>query len=218
MKRLTKQVLGCLGLVLVGAITVVAYNLPAPAAAVSGSTVTDTVVVTVLEHGSSTPVYPQDGDVVTDDTIHVITDYEGANEIQYYLSYYDEETGTWTDPVLVHSYCPTTEGGICPPANDDEANGRHDFWLTLPHGHGKYTITTKVLGGDHTVTDEKSITITYTDKDIPVPETGGDDIDVADTGIFTNLNIGRADFLITGLIAFFGVAGFSTYLVLRHRK
>ena len=68
------------------------------------------------------------------------------------------------------------------------------------------------------MTDEKSITITYTDKDIPVPETGGDDIDVADTGIFTNLNIGRADFLITGLIAFFGVAGFSTYLVLRHRK
>ncbi|MBR0460966.1 hypothetical protein IJI91_03230 [Candidatus Saccharibacteria bacterium] len=214
MKRLTKHILGFLGLILVGTLTVVAYNLPEPVSATDGNQVTDTVVVTVLEHGSSNIESPKDGSEVNSNIIHVVTDYTDTNELEYYLSYYDESTGQWTEPVLVHNFCPTMPGGVCPPTNDDEASGRHEFDLNLPNGYGKYALTVKLKNGNHVVVNERTVTITYVgSRNIPVPNTG-----VFGAGILSDLNIGRIDFLLTGLIVFFCVAGFSAYLIVRRRK
>ena len=212
MKRLTKRVLGCIGLVFVGVLTVVAYNLPEPVSAADGELeATDTVVVTVLEHGTANITYPENESEVNSNIINVITNYDKANELDYYLSYYDETTGKWTEPVLLHAFCPTMPNGTCPPTNDDEADGRHEFKLNLPNGYGKYTLTVKLKNTAHVVVSEDSVSFTY--MNIPVPDTG-----VFSTGILANLNIGRADFLITGLIVFFCAAGFATYLIIRRRK
>lgn len=119
MKKIRKQILGCFGLGLVAAMTIVAVSLPAPGASALSS-VTDTVQVRVVstEQPTINVTSPVDGgettiespvDVTADyanvETIHVSVDYTDSNGITHHyddvqIISTDQEFGTTSFPLI----------------------------------------------------------------------------------------------------------------------
>ena len=210
MKKITKQFLGCLGLLIVGSMTFIAYNLPEPViAAETTDSVTDTITVTVEEPGKVYFDNIKDGETRIDEiTFTVISSYNKASKVLYYLEYCVESCdnpANWSEKVLVHTEIPS----VLDEHGEGSGTAKFDIAFEKP---GTYRISAE-LYNRNLVPVSGAESIFYFQ--IPVPNTGHY---TTESNIFSNLNIAKTDFLITGLIIFFGFAGFSTYLILRKRK
>lgn len=203
MKHITKRILGYVGLFLVVAMTVVAYNLPAPA--VATDMITDTITVTVVEPGTVEIIKPENGGTMIRDNGDKRIEFSYSGVVSAHFEIYKTVKGEKTELVQtedIDSLDPSTPGTSYFELIDGLAEGNYIIEFTFVNQ----------LGTEYPGNSVK-FTYIFEEQNIPVPDTGTFTHSVLD-----DLNISQMDFLLTGLIVFFSVAGFSTYLVLRKRK
>lgn len=143
--------------------------------------------------------YPVIGEVVEDDNdglIYLDLEYDKENENinTIGINIYDSNGNLVTkmSPIKVKSPKDRVE---LPFSEKDMASGRYTVKITAYNEEGEALYNPYATYADYEA--------------IPVPDTGG---------LFMNLNISRADYLITGLLIFFPIAIFSLVFVMRGRN
>lgn len=145
MKKTRKRIFGLIGLLVVGAMTAVAINLPSPdAAAIETDSVDVEVRVNVGEAGFyATLGEPRDGEIVTSPQLEVVTNYSASSQIDYYL-YYTDSSGQ-EHKVPIGRFNPTDSAGV------------HTFMLNLDNyaGFSNYQLESVATGSSGATREDR---------------------------------------------------------------
>ncbi|MBQ6570927.1 hypothetical protein IJI02_01100 [Candidatus Saccharibacteria bacterium] len=153
MRRLKKQLLGLFGIIVVCAMTLVAYSIPSPGAG-AVSSVTENLVVSVYDKNPSVKITSPNADdiILSSEPLTIEYEYSCASRIEFVLQRKDPETGEWVDYELW-----TDDFGHLDIEDLETHTGSH----TLQHfdelAYGEYILSYKAFGGTDTLVFEDSI-------------------------------------------------------------